>query len=237
MFGLGTIINGSAIVVGGVIGLLIGNKMSERFQNILINTLGLSIMFMSIADVIKQMFVITDNTITTQGTYILIFSLCVGALIGEAANIEDKMEHFGEWLKKKTRRSGDHQFVDAFVTASLTVCVGAMAVLGSIKDGVSGDYSVLLTKAILDLVIIVLMTSSMGIGAAFSAIPVVIFQGTITILARFLAPYLTDAAISNLSLVGGILVFCVGYNITFGKKFKVANMLPAIFLAIAIALM
>ena len=140
----------------------------------------------------------------------MIITMALGALMGEFMDIEGKMEHFGIWLKKKTGSSGDHAFVDAFVTCSLTVCIGAMAIVGSIKDGIYGDYSILAAKAILDLIIVFVMTVSMGKGCVFSAIPVGIFQGVITFLARLIEPLMTEAALSNLSLVGSIMIFCEG---------------------------
>ena len=134
-------------------------------------------------------------------------------------------------LREKTGNGRDSRFVDAFVTASLTVCIGAMAIVGSIADGISGDYSILATKAVLDLIIIMVMSSSMGKGAVFSLIPVAVLQGSITLLARWIAPWMTAAALSNLSLVGNVLIFCVGINLVWGKVVRVANFLPAVVLA------
>lgn len=122
--------------------------------------------------------------------------------------------------------------MDAFVTASLTVCIGAMAIVGSIQDGMLGDYSTLAVKSVLDFIIVAIMTCSMGKGCAFSAIPVFVFEGAVTLLARLIAPVMTDAAMARLSLIGSILIFCVGVNLVWGKKFRVANMLPAVVLAI-----
>ena len=122
--------------------------------------------------------------------------------------------------------------IGAFVTASLTVCIGAMAIVGSIQDGILGDHATLFAKAVLDLVIIMVMTASMGKGCIFSAIPVGILQGSVTLLARLLQPVFTDAALSNLSLVGSVLVFCVGLNLVWGKKIRVANLLPSLLIAV-----
>jgi len=149
--------------------------------------------------------------------------------------IENGFERFGEWLKRKTGNASDAGFVNAFVTASLTVCIGAMAIVGAIEDGLTGDYSILATKSILDLIIIMAMTGSMGKGCAFSAIPVAILQGSVTVLAGLLAPVVTERAMGNLSLIGSVLIFCVGVNLVFGKKLRVANMLPALVLAVAAA--
>ena len=233
MFGLGTIINVAAIVIGGLCGLFLGRSVKVRYQDILMISVGVCIMMLGIGGTMEEMLSVQDGNIVSGGSMMMIITMAVGALIGEWMNIEGKMERFGIWLKKRTGSSGDHAFVDAFVTTSLTVCIGAMAIVGSIKDGIYGDYSILAAKAILDLIIVFVMTVSMGKGCVFSAIPVGIFQGGITFLARLVEPLMTDAALSNLSMVGSIMIFCVGLNLVFGKKAKVANFLPAIVLAVA----
>lgn len=149
--------------------------------------------------------------------------------------IERGFENFGTWLKRKTGNSGDVQFINAFVNASLTVSIGAMAIVGSIQDGLMNDYSTLAIKSVLDFVIIMVMTSSMGKGCAFSALPVFVFEGSMTLLARLLAPVMTATALAYLSLVGSILIFCIGVNLIWGQKFNVANMLPAVLLAVVAA--
>jgi len=166
---------------------------------------------------------------------LVVLCLAIGTVIGEMIGIENGFERFGEWLKIKTGNSGDRQFVHAFVTASLTVCIGAMAIVGAIQDGISGDYSTLAVKSVLDLIIIAVMTSSMGKGCAFSAIPVFVFEGLVTLLARLVAPVMTQQAVAYLSLIGSVLIFCVGVNLVWGKKIRVANMLPAVVLAVAAA--
>lgn len=127
-------------------------------------------------------------------------------------------------------------FVDAFVTTSLTICIGAMAIVGSIQDGIMGDWSTLALKGALDCIIVCAMTASMGRGAVFSALPVGVFQGTITLLARFIQPVMTTTALNNLSLVGSMLIFCVGVNLIWGKTFRTANLLPAVVVAVIWAL-
>jgi len=235
MIGLGTLINAGAIIAGGIGGLVVGKALKQRYQELILIVLGLSTMFIGVAGTLSKMLVIEGNTITTQGTYMMIASLVLGALVGEWINVEARMEQFGEWLKRKTNSSKDIVFVDGFVTTSLTVCIGAMAVIGSINDGIYHDPTVLITKAILDAALVLIMTTAMGKGCIFSAIPVVLFQGTITICARLIQPILTDGALSNLSLVGNILIFCVGVNLVFGKRIKVGNLLPAIVFAVLYA--
>lgn len=232
MIGLGTIINTATIILGGLMGGLFGKRLTERYQDTLMKACGLCVIFLGIAGALEKMFTVADGKIASGGSMMMIASFAIGSLIGEWINIEHHMNRFGEWLKVKSGNSKDKIFVDAFVTASLTVCVGAMAIVGSIQDGILGDYNTLVMKAILDFVIICVMTVSMGKGCAFSAIPVAVFQGSITLLARAIEPIMTDAALDNLSLVGSMLIFCVGVNLVWDKKFKVANMLPAIVVAV-----
>ena len=179
----------------------------------------------------EGMLSVEDGAITSGKAMLVVLCVALGTIIGELLKIENGFERFGEWLKRKTGNSGDANFVNAFVTTSLTVCIGAMAIVGSIQDGVSGDFTTLAVKTVLDFVIVLVMTSSLGKGCVFSAIPVFLFEGSVTLLGRLIAPILTDGAISYLSLVGSVLIFCVGINLVFGKKVRVANMLPAVLLA------
>ena len=162
-------------------------------------------------------------------------SFALGALIGEIIDIEDRFDSFGEWLKRRTGNADDAGFVNAFVTASLTVCIGAMAVVGAIQDGINGDYSILAVKAALDLIIILVMTCSMGKGCIFAAVPVFVFEGGMTLLAGFLKPLLNELAMSYLSMVGSMLIFCIGVNLVWGKKVRAANLLPALVIAVIAA--
>lgn len=235
MVGLGTIINSAAIIVGGVFGHLFGKFLNERIQDSLQKASGICVLFIGIAGAMEGMLKLSGSSLSAGRSMLIVASLALGALVGEILNIEHGFERFGEWLKVKTGNAKDKSFVEGFVTASLTVCIGAMAVVGSIKDGISGDYSILVTKAILDLIIITVMTCSLGKGCAFSAIPVAVFQGLITALARLIKPLMTDGALANLSLIGSILIFCVGVNLVWDKRIKVANLLPSLVFAVAIA--
>lgn len=233
MTGLGTLINTGGILAGGLAGLVFGKFMTARYQDTLTSACGLCVIFIGIAGTIEKMMTITDGVLSSRGTMMVIGSFTAGSLLGEFLNIEHHLESFGNWLKARTGNSGDAKFVEGFVTASLTVCIGAMAVVGSIQDGISGDYSILAAKAVLDFIIILVMTASMGKGCLFSAVPVALFQGLVTILARVIAPLMTPAALDNLSLTGSMLIFCVGVNLIWGKKIKVANMLPTLIVAVA----
>ena len=232
MAGLGTIINMAGILAGGLGGLLFGNRLEKRYQDTLLSANGICVLFLGISGCLQEMFTIADGKISSGKTMMMIGSFAIGGLIGEWMNIEMRMEQFGEWLKKKTKNDQDTGFVDGFVTATLTICIGAMGVVGAIQDGILGDSSVLTAKTVLDLIIIFVMTTAMGKGCIFSAVPVGIFQGAITLMSRLLEPVMTEAALSNLSLTGSILIFCVGLNLIWGKKVKAATLLPAIVIAV-----
>ncbi len=231
MRGLGTVINVLAIIVGGIAGMSFKGLMTKRFQETLNAATGVCVIFLGIAGAMEKMLVINNGVLESKGTVMLIVSMAAGSLIGEAINLDGLMEKFGVWLKQKTNSQKDNSFVEGFVNASLTVCIGAMAVVGSIQDGIFGDYSILMAKALLDALIIMIMAASFGKGCIFSAIPVGIFQGSVTFLAGLLQPFISDGAMNNLSMAGSVLIFCVGVNLVFKMKIKVANMLPAIFIA------
>ncbi len=234
MPGLGTIINVVFIILGGTAGVLFGSRLKENMRETLLLANAVAVLFIGISGALQQMFTAAENgTLQSSGTMMMIAALGIGAVVGEFIDLEGKIEKFGEWLKRKTGNSGDAGFVGAFVTASLTVCIGAMAIVGSIEDGAAGNHSILFAKAVLDMVIIMVMAASLGKGCIFSAIPVGILQGTVTALAVLIRPYITDAAMNNLSLVGSVLIFCVGVNLFWGKKIRVANLLPSLIIAAA----
>ncbi len=236
MPGLGTLINAAGIIIGGIAGLLFGKLIKPRMQETMTCACGICVIFLGIAGAMEHMLTAQESgALSSGGTMMVIASIVLGALVGELINIEAGLERFGGWLRKITHSEGDGGFVDGFVNASLTVCIGAMAVVGAIQDGIYGDYSTLTAKAVLDLIIVMIMTAAKGKGCIFSAIPVIIFQGVITALSRLIEPIMTEPALANLSLVGSILIFCVGVNLVWGKKVKVANFLPAIVFAVACA--
>ena len=235
MIGLGTLINCAGILAGGFLGYFFGRFFRPAQQEALNKACGVSVLFLGIAGAMEGMLRAAGSALHSGKSMLVVLCLCIGTVIGELLGIENLFERFGEWLKRKTGNSGDAGFVSAFVTASLTVCIGAMAIVGAIQDGMLADPSTLAVKGVLDLIIIAVMTSSLGKGAVFSVIPVALLQGTITLLARLIAPVMTDLAVSYLSLVGSVLIFCVGLNLVWGKTVRVANMLPAIVLAVGAA--
>ena len=232
MPGFGTIVDAVCIIIGGLIGLIIGKRFSSRFQETLLIACGLSILFIGVSGTISQMLVLTDDGFSTAGSVLLVTSLTLGGLIGEGLDIEKHMTDFGEWLKKKTGSDNDNCFVNGFVSASLVVSIGAMAVLGPINEGLYGDSSVLYAKSVLDLILVLLMTLSHGKGCIFSFIPVVVIQALVTILAGAIRPIMTAEAIASLTMVGSVLIASLGINMVFDRHIRVSNLFPSVIIAI-----
>jgi hypothetical protein len=244
---MGTLINAVAIVGGGLVGLAVGTRFTQRYQETVIKALGLAVLAMALGSMLTSMLTVTvaadasstsgfAATLDTQGVLMMIVSLAAGALLGEAANLDGRLEQFGQWLKRVTHSEGDSTFIEGFVTTSLTVCVGAMAIVGAIQDGTQGNYQTLLAKSLLDAVLVMAMTAALGKGCIFSVIPVVLLQGGVTLLAQLIAPVLTQGMLTNLSYVGNVLILGVGINLLWPRTVRVANLLPALIIAVIFAL-
>ncbi len=236
MRGLGTIVNTLAVLLGGALGLLFQRGLKQSLQEALHKACGLATIFIGIAGALAEMLTYSDGSFSTQGTLLLVFSLVLGTVAGELLDLEGKLDTLGEKLKALAKRENDSRFVDGFVSATLVICIGAMAVVGSLQDGLTGDHATLFVKALLDFVIVMVFASSLGLGVLFSAIPLAIYQGLITLFAVLIAPYMTAEMISGLSFIGSVLICAVGINLTFGKTIKVANLLPALLIPIGYTL-
>jgi len=236
MIGLGTITNTIAVILGGILGLLLKNGIAKRFENILMQALGLATAFIGISGVLKYMLIVDNGALSTQGSMLLILSLVIGSMLGEWIDIEAKTEKLGIKLKTLAKVKNDNRFVDGFVTTSLIICVGAMAIIGAMQDGLTGDSSMLMAKSLLDFVIVIILTAAYGIGAIFSAIPIFVYQGVITLIAALFGSIISEALIAQLSFVGNALVFCVGVNLVREKTFRIANMLPALLIPVFVEL-
>ena len=236
MIGLGTIVNTAAVVAGGVLGLLLKNGVAKKFEAILMQALGLATVFIGAGGVLKYMLVVENGALATRGTMLLIVSLVIGCILGQMLDIEAQMEKLGIRLKAAVRIKNDNRFVEGFVTTSLIICVGAMAIVGAMEDGLSGDSSTLIAKAVLDFALVVILASTYGVGAVFSAIPIFVYQGAITVIAALFGAVISDQLIAELSFVGSALIFCVGVNLVREKTFRVANMLPALLIPIVVEL-
>ena len=232
---MGTLINIAAIIAGGLLGRFFGKRISEQFRDTLSKACGVSTLFLGITGALEGMLSVSDSGVSSQNGMFLVICMVLGAVVGELLDIEKRFEDIGVWLREKSGNSGDTGFVDGFITATFTVCIGAMTIVGSVKDGIYGDSSILITKSILDFIIVMVLSGSMGIGCMFSAVPVGVIQGLLTLGARAVEPLLTDKALGNLSMVGSVLIFCVGINLIWERKVRVANYLPALLFAVAAA--
>ena len=232
MIGIGTIVNVIAVLAGGFVGLFIKKGLSPRLEDMIMKVLGLSTMFIGASGALAGLLSVKDGVISTKGTMLMIFSLVIGSVFGELMRIEDRLETLGEKLKRSVKAGENGRFVEAFVTNTLVICVGAMAIMGSLQDGLSGDPTTLFAKSILDGVIAIVFTSTLGVGAMFAVIPLALYQGGITLLSKFIEPYLVGNMVPDMSYIGSVLIFAIGINLAFGKKFKVGNMLPSILIPV-----
>ena len=221
---LGTVANAGAIIIGGIAGSFFRKGISERFSNIIMTVLGLFTL------VLGMMF-----AVDSQNALVVVFSLVIGSVIGEWIDIEKRMNDLGDYVQGKLN-SGEGSFSKGFVTASLLFCVGTMSIMGSLQSGLMNDHKILLMKSILDGTISVVFASTLGIGVVLSSLPVLVYQGSIALLASSVAPYLSEAVITEMTAVGGVLLVGMGINLLEIKKLKVGNMLPAIFLPIILML-
>lgn len=230
MTGLGTIVNFAAVLAGGLAGFLVKKGLPERFKTTIMQSLGLAVMIIGLSGTLQGIFQVIDGG-KLDRLYIMgmIFSLVAGSIAGELLKIEEGLDKLGEWFQKRFAK-GESTFAKGFVTASLVYCVGAMAIVGSLEDGLFQKTDILFAKSILDGVSAIVFSATLGIGVAFSAIPILFYQGAITLLAGVVKPLLTELVVSQMSLVGSVLILAIGFNILEIKRFKVGNMLPAVFM-------
>lgn len=223
----GTIVNTIAIIVGASLGILFRNGIPEKSKTTILQGIGLAVILVGINMAIKA-----DNEL------IIIISLALGALLGEMMRIDYHLNSFAEKLEKLVGgdKGKEGNFVKGFVSASLIFCIGAMAIMGSLEGGLTNTYKILYVKSALDFITSIILGSSLGIGVAFSALPVFLYQGMITLMAWGIKPFLTDPVILYMTATGGLLIIGIGINILGIKEINVANLLPAIFIAIFVTM-
>lgn len=226
---LGTIVNALAVIGGCIIGLIVKGRLTEKISNTIMSGLALCVLYIGISGALKG-----------EDTLLLIICIAVGALIGEIIDIDKRLNNLGDYIEKKINSKKNDKKADkisiseGFVTSSLLFCVGAMAVVGSLESGLQGNHTTLFAKSVLDGVSSIIFTSSLGIGVMLSSVAILVYQGSITLLAGCLSSVLTDSGISNMSAIGSLLIMGLGTNMLGASKIKVANLLPAIFLPILI---
>lgn len=219
---IGTLVNAAAIVAGGLVGQCLKKGIKDRFKTTIMQAISLSVILIGVR-----------SALNSQDLLGVIVCMAVGSLLGEAMKIEGRIEALGAYAERRLSRSADGGFSKGFVTASLVFCVGSMAIVGSLESGLAGTHDTLFAKSVLDGITSVVFASTFGSGVIFSAIPVLIYQGSITLGASLLKPFLTAEVIAQMSGVGGLLIAAIGINMLQLTHIRVGNMLPAIFLPLA----
>ena len=230
MIGLGTIVNIITVLVGGTLGLFLKHLLSEKLTNMILQGLALAVLVIGLSGVITNSMKISEGKIEeSHHPLVIILSLAVGALIGTFLHIEERLDSFAEKMATKFSGAGDaSNFSQGFVTTTLLFCVGPMAILGSLKDGVSGNPDVLYAKSALDGICAMIYASTFGVGVLFSAVSVALYQGSITLLAHFINPYLNKIVVAQMLFVGSTLIIGIALNVLKVTKIKIGNLLPAI---------
>ena len=227
---LGTIVNTAAVAVGGSIGLLIRRGVPKRIEGSIMSALGIGVLVVALNGVIGSMFSVSgQGKLSDSGGLLLIVSLALGTLIGELLRIDDHLNSFGRKIEERLRLEG---FAKGFISASLVFCVGAMSIIGPFYDGLRGDTSVLFIKSALDFTTALMLASTLGAGVVFAAVPVLLYQGALTLLAGWLEPLVSQALMNQICMVGYAVVMCIGFNFLGASKIKTANMIPSLLVPI-----
>lgn len=226
---IGTVVNAISIIIGGLVGVMLKKGIKPKYQEAIDKALGLSIIILGLNGVISNMFKVSDDSISSSGELLLIISLVIGVIIGEWLDIDQKLVTLSLKIEHKFKLSG---FAQSFMNGTLIYCIGAMAIVGALNDGLSNDPSILFIKSLLDGISSVVLGASLGVGVVFASIPVFIYQGTISLLASTIQPFMSSALLSQICMVGFVLVICIGVNFFNSVKFKTANFLPALLIPI-----
>lgn len=231
MPGTGTLINAILVILGSFAGLFLKRAIPERLKSSMVQALALATITIGLTGIVTASCTFKDGGLLTSNyTIVMVISMAVGTFIGELINIDKRLDNMGHFLQKKFASGENSSFSEGFVTASLVFCVGSMAILGSLNDGILHDPTILITKSLLDCVMSLVFASTLGIGVMFSAITVIIYQGLITLCASLISPLLTETVIAQMTFIGSILIMGIGLNFLYKPSLKLANMLPAMFL-------
>lgn len=229
--GIGTIVNVLAVMAGSFLGLFCKKLISDNLREGIMSALGLAVFTIGITGIITNSVIVSEGTLSSEYTLLMILSLAIGSLIGTLIDIEKRLDDLGQFFQKKLiKNQSGSTFAEAFVSASLLFCVGSMAIVGSLNDGISHDPNILYAKSILDGIMAIVFASTLGVGTLMSCLSLIVYQGGITLCASLIAPYLTDAVIAQMGFIGNVLIMGIGLNFVYKPKFKVGNMLPAVFI-------
>jgi len=215
---LGTIVNALAIVLGSLIGLFFKGGIPDKYNDTVMKAIGLAVVLIGMTGAFE-----------TEDMILLIISLAIGSILGEFLQIEDSLDRLGGWIEGKMGKK-EGGIAKGFVTASLLFCVGSMAIVGALDGGLTGNNETLFAKSVIDFIVSIILTSTLGVGVIFSSVVVFVYQGLIAITASFMKVLLTDEVIREMSAIGGLLIAAIGFNMLEFKRIKVGNMLPAVFI-------
>ncbi len=239
MVGLGTLVNAAAILAGGTVGLLFKKGISKRFQEIIFTAQGTGVFLLGVLGVVTQAVTASKEGVLTSSYGLgLVLSLVLGAFLGEIIGIDRMFDRVANFLKRKLSKPGADENMDigaGFACATVLFCSGAMAIIGSIQDGIMADPSMLFTKAVLDGIISIIFATVYGYGVMLSALSIVVYQGAITAVAYFIGDYIPMAVVGQMSLVGSAVLMLIGFDLWGIKKFNVANLIPAAFMPILLS--
>ena len=233
---MGTLINAALILLGGIIGLVFKKAVSKEMEYSIHKATGVAVLIIGICGVLSAMLKTkTDGSISSSGELILVVSLALGTFVGELLKLEERLNKGCKWIESKFKMSN---FATGFITSTMIYCIGAMAIVGAINDGLLGDSSTLITKGIIDGITSVVLAASLGYGVLFSAIPILVYQGGMTLLAGLLDKVLVGELLSNICMVGYALVMCIGINFLYNsdKQIKTVNMLPSLLIPVGYAI-
>lgn len=225
----GTLVNAAAVIIGGLIGLILKKGIKEAYTDGINKVLGLSVLIIGLNGVISNMFTVSDGKLSSSGELLLIVFLVVGTLIGEMLKLDDRFSRFCKGIETKFKSEG---FASGFINGTVLFCVGAMSIIGSINDGLTGDSSILLVKSALDFVNAIIFGATLGYGVIFVFIPIIIYQGGISLLAGALSGILQGELLTQICMVGYAIIMAIGLNFILVKKFKTLNMVPALILPV-----
>ncbi len=226
----GTLVNCAAVIAGGAIGLVFKKGIKESFTESINKSLGIAVLIIGLNGVIANMFSAKGGELSSSGELLLVVFLVVGTLLGELLRLDDRFTKFSNRIEGKFKNGG---FASGFINGTLLFCVGAMTIIGSLNDGLTGDSSVLFVKSALDFTSAIIFGATLGFGVIFSAIPMLIYQGAITLLAGSLENILTGELLRQVCAVGYTIIMAIGFNFLLTKRFRTLNMVPAIFLPVA----
>lgn len=224
---MGTLVNTAAVLLASILGLRLRKAMRPTYEQALLQMVGLAVFLIGLLGVLESVIVVdtASGRITTQGALMILLGLVIGVILGEWWQVDEKIQLLGKRIEARFQKDG---FAAGFVNASLVFCIGAMAIIGSINDGIRQDPSVLYVKSAIDFITAMVLSSTLGFGVAFSALSVLVYQGSLTLLASWIAPYASAALINDICMLGYVMVMCIGMNFLGFVKIKTANMLPSL---------